>query len=67
MVVREKFNRTIQGFRKKEAVELRASRVDVEYSEKDQALLNILERMAECDEMNEPESRDGRGDEKASS
>ena len=45
----------IEGFKKKEAVEQTASGVDVEYSEKDQALLYILERMAEYDEMNEQE------------
>ena len=55
--VREKFNRMIEGFKKKEAVEQRASGVDVEYNEKDQALLDILKRMAEfeCVEMNEQE------------
>ncbi len=53
--VREKFGRMIESFKKKEAVERRASGVDVEYSEKDQALLDILERMAECDEINEQE------------
>ena len=53
--VREKFNRMIEGFKKKEAVEQRASGVDVEYNEKDQALLDILDRMAECDEVNEQE------------
>ena len=53
--VREKFNRMIEGFKKKEAVEQRASGVDVEYNEKDQALLDILERMVECDEVNEQE------------
>ncbi len=51
--VREKFSRMIESFKKKEAVERRAS--DVKYSEKDQALLDILERMAECDEINEQE------------
>jgi hypothetical protein len=40
--VREKFGRMIESFKKKEAVERRASGVDVEYSEKDQALLDIL-------------------------
>jgi hypothetical protein len=53
--VREKFSRMIESFKKKEAVEQRASGVDVEYSEKDQALLDILERMAECEEVNEQE------------
>ena len=48
--VREKFNRMIEGFKKQ-----RASGVDVEYNEKDQALLDILERMVECDEVNEQE------------
>ena len=54
---REKFSRMIEGYKKKETVERRASRVDVEYSKKDQAMLDILERMAQCDEINEQERR----------
>ena len=53
--VREKFSRMIEGYKKKEAVERRASKVDAEHSKKDQALLDILERMAQCDEINEQE------------
>ena len=53
--VREKFNRTIEGFNKKKAVKQRVRGADVEYSKKDQALLDILEWMAECDELNEHE------------
>ena len=45
----------VESFKKKEAVGRGASGVDVEYSEKDQALLDTLERMAECDEINEQE------------
>ena len=53
--VREKFTRMMTSFKKKEAQEKRASGVDVDFTEKDQALLDIMERMEECEEENEQE------------
>ena len=55
--VRERFNRMVDAFKKKEAVEKRASGVDVEYTEKDRALLDILERMEECEQESELEKQ----------
>ena len=54
--VTERFNRMIDAFKKKEADEKRASGVEVEFTEKDQALLDIMERMDECEE-NEQEKQ----------
>ena len=55
--VRERFNRMMDGFKRKEAVEKRASGVDVDYTEKDKALQDIMERMEECEEENEQEKQ----------
>ena len=55
--VRERFNRMIDAFKKKEADEKRASGVDVEFTEKDQALLDIMERMEECEVESEQEKQ----------
>ena len=51
--LRERFNRMIDIFKKKEADEKRASGVDVQFTENDQALLDNMERMEECDEDSE--------------
>ena len=53
--VRERFNRMIDVFKKKEADEKRASGMDVEFTEKDQALLDIMERIEEREEENKLE------------
>ncbi|CAB4014574.1 Hypothetical predicted protein [Paramuricea clavata] len=53
--VREKFTGMMTSFKKKEAQEKRASGVDVDFTEKDQVLLDIMERMEECEEENEQE------------
>ena len=55
--VRERFNQMMDGFKRKEAVELRASGVDVDYTEKDKALLDIMERMEECEEESEQQKQ----------
>ena len=47
----------IDAFKKKEADEKRASGVQVEFTEKDQALLDIMERLEECEEENEQEKQ----------
>ena len=45
--VREKFEKLVTEFKRKEAAEERASGVEVEYTERDQAMVDILERMNE--------------------
>lgn len=55
--VRERFTRMMDAFKKKEAAEKRATGVDVDYTEKDKALLDIMERMAECEEVSEQEKQ----------
>ena len=54
--VREKFDRLLKGFNRKEAEEKRAS-VDVEYGELERGLLDIKERMAELEEQRENEDK----------
>ena len=45
--VREKFDKLVTEFKRKQAAEERASGVDVEYTERDRAMEDILERMNE--------------------
>ena len=47
--VREKFEKLVRDFKRKEAMEERASGIDVEYTERDRAMVDILERMNECE------------------
>ena len=47
--VREKFEKILKDFKQKEAMEERASGIDVDYTERDRAMVDILERMSECE------------------
>ena len=51
--VREKFDKLMKDFLKKESEEKKQSGVDVEYGELDQSLQDIKERMAEFEELRE--------------
>ena len=51
--VRERFEKIIKEFKAKEAKEVRASRVDVEYTERDKLLTDIVEKMEEFEEAME--------------
>lgn len=53
--VRERFGRMLTSFKQKEAAEKRASGVEVEFTERDKALLDICERMSEFEEAVEQE------------
>ena len=59
--VREKFEKIVKDFKQKEAIEERGSGIDVEYTERDRAMVDILERMSEyemtLESMNEKEMR----------
>lgn len=55
--VREKFDRLMKDFLKKENEEKKQSGVDVEYGELDQTLQDIKERMAEFEELREGEEQ----------
>lgn len=45
--VREKFDKLVTEFKRKQAAEEQASGVEVEYTERDRAMVDILERMNE--------------------
>ena len=45
--VREKFEKLVTDFKQKEAARERESGIDVEYTERDRAMVDILERMNE--------------------
>ena len=47
--VRERFEKIVKEFKQKESMEERASGIDVEYTERDRAMVDILERMSECE------------------
>ncbi len=47
--VREKFEKIVKEFKCKEAIEERASGIDAEYTERGRAMVDILERMSECE------------------
>ncbi|XP_046855416.1 vicilin-like seed storage protein At2g18540 [Xenia sp. Carnegie-2017] len=47
--VRERFEKIVKEFKQKESMEERASGIDVEYTERDRAMVDILERMNECE------------------
>ena len=55
--VREKFDKLMKDFLKKESEEKKQSGVDVEYGELDQSLQDIKERMAEFEELREGEEQ----------
>lgn len=55
--VREKFDRLMRDFLKKESEEKKQSGVEVEYGELDQTLQDIKERMAEFEELREGEEQ----------
>lgn len=55
--VREKFNKMIKEFKKKEQEELKASGVEVEYGELDQGLNEICELMTEAEEERENQTK----------
>lgn len=47
--VREKFEKLLNDFKRKEAMEQQTSGDDVEYTERDRAMMDILERINECE------------------
>ena len=47
--VREKFEKIVKDFKRKEAIEEQASGIEAEYTERDRAMIDILERMSECE------------------
>ena len=47
--MREKFEKIAKEFKRKEATNERASGIDVEYTERDRVMVDILERMSECE------------------
>ena len=47
--MRERFDKLVKEFKCKEATESRASGVDVEFTQRDKAMTDILERMSECE------------------
>ena len=47
--VREKFDKLVKEFKRKEAMEQRASGIEVEYTERDVAMTDIIERMNELE------------------
>ena len=47
--VGERVNKLVKEFKCKEATENRASGVDVEFTQRDKAMTDILERMSECE------------------
>ena len=51
--VRDRFEKIIKEFKAKEAKEVRASGVDVEYTERDKLLTDIVEKMEEFEEAME--------------
>ena len=55
--VREKFDKLVTEFKRKQAAEERASGVDVEYTERDRAMEDILERMNEYEVALESKKR----------
>ena len=63
--VREKFDKLMKDFLKKESEEKKQSGVDVEYGELDQSLQDIKERMAEFEELREGEEQKQKKDKAA--
>ena len=47
--VREKIEKIGKEFKRKEAIEEGASGIDAEYTQRDRAMVDILERMSECE------------------
>ena len=47
--VRERFDKLVKDFKRKEAMENRASGVEVDYTDRDKAMVDILERMSELE------------------
>ena len=47
--VRERFEKIVKEFKQKESMEERASGIDVEYTERNRAMADILGRMNECE------------------
>lgn len=47
--VREQFEKLVKEFKRKETIEEQESGIDAEYTERDRTMIDILERMHECD------------------